>query len=284
MVLVILAALFIAALFIIFRSFDARAIPLLPAIVVNYFTAFAVGALVSRPWSAGDLGPLWTPSVIMSFLFISVFYLTGLSAQRAGVAATTVASKMSLVLTVVFSVIVLKEHQGALGWAGIALALAGVVLSSWSSDGRGRAGAWALPALLFLGSAAVDIGINIIQRTCTTPATEAVFPTLVFGFAGLLGITWVLLRGERKAFADPRTWIGGTVLGAVNYGSLYFVVKALAASGMPSSSVFPLMNIGVILFGSLASAVLFKERPGRVHIAGIALSVVALVLIIAGRP
>ncbi len=283
MVLVILAALFVAALFVLFKSFELRSVPLLPAIVVNYASALLCGLVVSRPWAAGDLSLLWTPSLLLSFLFISVFYLTGRSAQLAGVAPTTVASKMSLVLTVIFSVVVFKEHQSALGWTGIALALVGVVLSSWGGDGRARGNAWLLPVLLFFGNAAIDIGINVIQKTRTTPFTEAVFPTLVFGSAGMLGLVWVVLRGELKAFGEPRTWIGGMLLGAVNYGSLYFVVKALAGSGLPSSSVFPLMNIGVIIFGSLASSALFKERPRPVHLAGIALSVLALLFILNGN-
>ncbi|MBL8000844.1 MAG: DMT family transporter [Flavobacteriales bacterium] len=281
--LVILAALFVATLFVLFKVFELRAIPLLPAIVVNYATAFVCGLVISRPWAAGDLSLLWTPSLLLSFLFISVFYLTGFSAQRAGVAPTTVASKMSLVLTVLFSVLVFKERQGPLGWAGIVLALVGVVLSSWGGDGRARGSAWLLPVLLFFGNAAIDIGINVTQRTRTTPLTEAVFPTVVFGFAGVLGLVWVYVRREQKAFSDPRTWIGGVVLGAVNYGSLYFVVKALANSGLPSSSVFPLMNIGVILFGSVASMALFKERPRPVHLAGIAASVLALLLIMSAQ-
>lgn len=283
MALVILSALFVATLFILFKAFEARNIPLLPAIVINYLTALGCGMLISKPWSAGDLTPLWTPSILLSFLFISVFYLTGLSSQRAGVAPTTVASKMSLVLTVLFAVFVLKEEQGMLGWAGIVLALIGVVLSSWSNDGRARGSAWTLPVLLFFGNAAIDIGINVIQKTRTTVLTEAVFPTIVFGSAGVLGLVWSLFRQERSAYADPRTWIAGMLLGAVNYGSLYFVVKALASSGLPSSSVFPLMNIGVILFGTAASVVLFKERLRRIHLMGIGACVLALLLIMSAQ-
>ncbi len=277
--LVILTALFVAALFVLFKSFDVRRIALLPAIVINYFTALTCGLLISKPWAAGDISLLWTPSFILSFLFISVFYLTGVSSQRAGVAPTTVASKMSLVLTVLFAVFVFKEDPGTLGWIGIGLAMVGVVLSTWSTEERARGSAWLLPVLLFFGNAAIDIGINITQRTRTTPLTEAVFPTIVFGCAGVLGLLWSLQRKERMAYRDPRTWIGGIVLGAANYGSLYFLVKALANSGLPSSSVFPLMNIGVILFGSAASMLLFKERLKPLHIAGIAVSVVALALI-----
>jgi drug/metabolite transporter (DMT)-like permease len=280
MALVIFAALFVAALFVLFKSFEARRIALLPAIVINYITAFICGMAISKPWAAGDISLLWMPSILLSFLFVSVFYLTGISSQRAGVAPTTVASKMSLVLTVLFAVIVFKEDPGMLGWAGIGLALAGVVLSTWSGDDRARGIAWLLPVLLFLGNAAIDIGINVVQRMYTTALTEAVFPTIVFGCAGLLGLAWSLLRRERSAYADPRTWIAGSVLGVVSYGSLYFVVKALASSGLPSSSVFPLMNIGVILFGSAASMVLFRERLKPVHLAGIFVSILALALIL----
>lgn len=275
-----LAAVFVALLFLIFKAFEQRRVPLLPAIVINYFAALLCGLVVSRPWAAGDLAPLWTPSAVLSVLFITVFYLTGFSAQRAGIAATTVASKMSLVLTVAFSVIVFGEEQGLLGWAGIALAVTGVVLSSWSSDGRGAHRAWVLPVLLFAGNAAIDIGLAWTQRARTTPLTEAVLPTMVFGMAGVLGALGVFARREQRAFLDPRSWVGGLVLGTVNYGSLYFVVKALANSGLPSSSVFPLMNIGVILFGTLGSALLFKERPRRMQLAGILMAMIAMILIL----
>ncbi len=280
MVLVSLAALLMAVLFLLFKVFEQRRIALLPAITINYFTALACGLVVSRPWTAGDLGPLWVPALVLGVLFIVVFQLMGASTQRAGLAATTVASKMSLVLTVAFGMLLLNEEQGPAGLAGIALAIAGIVLSSWKGDGRPVRHAWTMPLLLFLGNAAVDIGLAWTQRTRTTPMTEAVLPTMVFGISGALGLLAVLLRREHRAFHDVRTWAGGLVLGTVNYASLHFVVKALARSGMPSSSVFPLMNIGVILFGTLGGMFFFGERPQRLQLAGIATAVTAMLLIL----
>ncbi len=64
------------------------------------------------------------------------------------------------------------------------------------------------------------------------------------------------------------------------YASLYFIVGALARSGLAASSVFPLMNIGVILFGTLASMHLFKERLRAVQWVGLACALIALVLIL----
>ena len=284
MALVIAAAFFMAVLFLLFKVFENRGVALLPAIVVNYFAAFTCGAVVAPPWNAGDLSPLWLPCALLAVLFISIFYLTGLSAQRAGVAATAVASKMSLVLTVLFAVYLYGDRPGLWGWTGIALALVGVVLASWQPSRSAVRGAWILPTVLFFGNAVIDITINWVQRTRLTEATEAVFPTLVFGGAGVLGTLWILRGRDRSAFTMPSTWIGGIVLGVMNYAALYFVVQALAHGGMPSSSVYPLVNIVVILFGTALSMLLFRERPRGVQYAGIASSVIALALLLYALP
>jgi drug/metabolite transporter (DMT)-like permease len=280
MALVIVAAFFMAVLFLLFKVFENRGVALLPAIVVNYFAAFLCGTIVAPWWQAGDLMPLLWPTLVLGFLFITIFYLTGLSAQRAGVAATAVASKMSLVLTVLFAVYMYGDRPGLWGWTGIVLALAGVVLASWQPTRIAVRGAWILPSILFLGNAVIDITINWVQRMHITEATEAVFPTLVFACAGMLGTLWLLRGRDRSAFSLPSTWIGGIVLGIMNYAALYFVVQALAYGGMPSSSVYPLVNIVVILFGTGLSMLLFRERPRAVQYAGITCSVVALGLIL----
>jgi drug/metabolite transporter (DMT)-like permease len=280
MLLILFAALSMAVLFLLFKVYDKRNIPLLPAIVINYFVAFTCGSVVSPPWAVGDLGSLAGPALILGILFITIFYLTGISTQRAGVAATSVASKMSLVLTVVAAVVLYHEEPGPLGWAGILLALVGVVLASWSKGPAGARGVWVLPAMLFIGNAAIDILLNATQRKLLTAATEPVFPTLIFGVAGILGAVRLVMGPDRARLREPRVWIAGLVLGSVNYASLYFIVGALARSGFPASSVFPLMNIGVILFGTLASIAVFQERLARVQWIGIGCSLAALALIL----
>ncbi len=280
MALVIAAAFFMSVLFLLFKVFDRRNVPLLPAIVVNYFVASICGSLVAPPWHAGDLSPLWMPAAALGFLFITIFYLTGLSTQRAGVAVTTVASKMSLVLTVLFAVAFHGDRPGPFGWAGIVLALTGVVLTSPPGANKTTSGALTLPLVLFIGNAAIDILINWTQHTHLTPATEAVFPTLAFTFAGCIGVLWVIIPHGPAPFAQPAAWAGGAVLGVANYTALYFLVKALANSGLASSAVYPLINIAVILFGTGLSILLFRERPVRMQYLGIGCAVIALVVII----
>lgn len=284
MALVTAAAFFMATLFLLFKVFELRRIPLLPAIVVNYYVACLCGIFVAPPWKAGDLSSLFIPSAVLGFLFISIFYLTGLSAQRVGVAATTVASKMSLVITVLFAVYLYGDTPGIYGWSGIALALLGVALASMVGKGTASSGGWSLPLILFMGNAFIDITINWVQRTQLSAVTEAVFPTMIFACAAVLGSIWILFSKERNAFSTPSVWIGGALLGIMNYTALYFVVQALAYSGMPSSSVYPLINVVVILFGTAASIVLFKERPRPVQYVGIACAMAAMVLLLSVTP
>ncbi len=280
MALVTLAAFCMALLYFIFKVFERREVPLLPAIVVNYFTAALCGAIVTSPWSIGIPSTLLAPAAGLGLLFITIFYLTALSTQRAGVAATSVAGKMSLVLTVLFTVIFMHERPTEMGWAGIVLALIAVPLASYTIGAPGARGAWVLPTLLFFGNAAIDISLNLVQRNLLEPRTEALFPMLVFAVAGLLGLAYLLLRSQHAALADPKALIGGMVLGAVNYASLYFLVAALARSGFGTSSVFPLMNIGVILFSTAIGLFLLRDRLSRVQWTGIALAVLAMVMIL----
>ncbi|MEO5584835.1 MAG: DMT family transporter [Flavobacteriales bacterium] len=279
MVLVMLSALFTAALYVLFKLFDRRKVPLLPAIVVNYIVAFLFGLFYSTPWTAGDISLLWLPSALQGGLFILLFHLIGSASQRIGISPTTVASKMSLALTVMITVLIFREQPSALAWSGIALAVLGVTFSSWGGGTRGAKGWWLLP-VIFFASAISDVLINASQRTRVTPMTEAVFPTMIFGFAALFGLCWLVFRADRIALLQPRTWFWGALLGGVNYASIFFLVLALSRGGLQASSVFPLANVGVILFGTAASIVLFKERLRAVQWVGIVLSIAALGLII----
>ncbi|NLI87628.1 MAG: hypothetical protein GX439_05200, partial [Bacteroidales bacterium] len=77
----------------------------------------------------------------------------------------------------------------------------------------------------------------------------------------------------------------GVVLGLANFGSMYFMIAALnhinPATGKPAqgSVVFGINNIGVVVLGVLLGYTFFKERPTRLNWSGIALSVVAIFIL-----
>lgn len=280
--LVILAALCVAAFAVIFRLFERFDVPLFPAITINYAVAFVCGLIMHPPWSAGDISLLWMPSAVLGVLFVSIFSLQGLSAQRAGAARTTIAGRMSLVLTVLGIVILFHEHIGALSIIGIIIALIGLLLTTTTEGTGGDRRSWIYPLLIFFGCGAADILVNAAQRVRTTSLNEAAFTTMCFGGASSVSAIVLALRGPRAALAHPRTWIGGVVLGVINYASLLFLVLALGEGALPASSIFPVMNIAAILFATIAGITLFKEKLSVRQWIGIGCCITSLVLIMYG--
>lgn len=278
--LVTLAALCVAGFVIVFRYFERYRIALLPAIAINYAVAFVCGLLVAPPWHVDGLRTLLVPAALLGSLFVFSFSLAGLSAQKAGVVRTTIAGRMSLVLTIAGTIIIFNERIGAWTVLGIVLALAGLVLTSMAQRNSEKVqGQWLLPFLLFLCSGAADIGLTYIQRVLTTPANAPTFPTLCFGASTLASLLLLFIRREQGALRHARTWAGGVVLGVVNYASLLFLMQALAGSGFAASVLFPAMNIIAILFATIAGLLLFKERLSGRQWFGIALCIASLTLI-----
>lgn len=280
--LVILAALCVAAFAVIFRLFERYDVPLFPAITINYAVAFASGLMLHPPWNAGDVSLLWMPSALLGALFVSIFSLQGLSAQRAGAARTTIAGRMSLVLTVLGIVLLFHERLALLSIIGIGVAIVGLLLTTASCKGETDKRSWMLPLLIFLGCGAADVIVNAAQRVRTTSLNEAAFTTMCFGGASTVSAFVLAVRGPHSALAHRRTWVGGVVLGVVNYASFLFLVLALGEGALPASSIFPLMNIASILFATIAGIALFKERLSVRQWVGIGCCITALVLIMYG--
>ncbi len=279
MLLVILAALCVAAFSVLFKSFEAYRISLRPAISVNYLVAFVTGLLVSTPWNDGDLTLLRWPSLALGMMFACMFLLLGISSQRAGVARTTIAGRMSLVLTVLITARIFREDPGMFGWMGIALAIVGLVLANWRSEGAAVGRTWLLPLVILVGSALCDVGVTVVQRTRTTSLNEASFPTLCFGAAAIVSTALAFYNGDGRDYRSWRVWAAGGLLGLVNYASLLLLVTALSSAGMQASIVFPVMNIAAMLFSIVASLALFKERITSLQWTGVGVCVCALVLI-----
>lgn len=284
MALVILAALCVAGFAISFKYFDRYGVPLHPAVTVNYITAFVCGWFMRPITQAPDLNTLLLPSGMLGILFPTIFLLTGASTLSVGAARTTIAGRMSLILTVAANAFIFREHVSVMAWAGIGLSVAGLILTTARSSDMENAGrGWWLPLLVLIGSGACDIGVTAAQRTHTTTLSEGAFTTCCFGAAAIASTMMLFLRGAQHGLASRRTWIGGVALGLINYASLLLLVRALGTAGLPADVVFPLMNIGAILFGSVAGMLLFKERFNTHQWVGMALCISALGMIIGAR-
>ena len=69
------------------------------------------------------------------------------------------------------------------------------------------------------------------------------------------------------------------ILGAVNFLSIYAIVKVLESGWMEKTEVFPINNVGIVLLSAAFSFVLFKERFSPRNLLGLALGVLAIALL-----
>jgi drug/metabolite transporter (DMT)-like permease len=205
-----------------------------------------------------------------------------LSANVIGVSVTSVANKMSLVIPVLFALIYLNESIGIIKIAGLLLALIGVYLTS-KTDDRGDVKtkhAWMLPLIVFIGSGIIDTLFKYNElRTLGEFGLNAFLAWIFYisFFIGLFQIFYARIK-TGETFQLKALW-GGLLLGIPNFASGYFLVKTLSVSGFESSVIFPVNNMAIVSISAIAGIFFFKEKISVTNIWGIALSLLAIVVL-----
>lgn len=291
MIFVLLCILSSTAIFLIFKYIGYYRVNTFSAIIVNYIVACSAGFFLSdsnvlaKPIFTYDWFKL---SILIGFLFISVFWLIGKSTQKAGVAVTSVAGKMSVIVPISYSIwLDANDRLTLLKSMGIILALLAVFLTTFREEERNREGiSTYLPLFIFIGIGIIDSFIKYAQATYIDNQINPLFSASVFGLAGLTGIA--ILTINHKAARDLirlKTLGLGILLGLANFGSVYFMIGALnhidTSTGQQAegSIIFGINNIAIVVLSVLLGFFFFKERLTRLNWGGIALSVVAIVIL-----
>lgn len=284
MVFLVLSVLFSSLIFVIFKLFSRFKVNTLYAIITNYVVACAVGLLFYK----GEVvlaevhQKLWFwGTLVLGSLFILVFNLMAATAQRVGVSVASVATKMSLVIPVLFGVLVYNEALGPLKILGIVLALAAVYFASAKGKSISvEKSSLILPVLVFLGSGIIDTSIKYIQEVYIKEEDYPIFSAIVFGSAALVGLLFILFKSMKSSVRiNFRDALGGVALGVPNYFSIYFLLKALENDTLNSSSVFTINNVAIVMLSTLLGILLFKEKISLKNWGGIALAVVSIILV-----
>lgn len=281
MIYLIFSILVSSLLYVVFKLFKQFKINTLHAIICNYYVAFLFGITMSD--SQMNLDEVFSASwiwgtLILGVLFIVIFNIMGITAQRSGVAVTSVATKMSVVIPVVFGIFVYNESASIFKITGILLALLAVYLSSVKSKVGFKWRNILYPILLFLGSGVIDTSLKYLETNFVPFNQIEVFSTLIFGFAGLFGSLYILLKRDLKI--QLKSVLGGIALGIPNYYSIVFILNALASDGLESSTVFTVNNVSVVMFSTILGLLIFKERLLPKNWIGIGLAILSIILVI----
>ncbi|MEN8247461.1 MAG: hypothetical protein ABFS32_00890 [Bacteroidota bacterium] len=284
MVYLALAIVLNTLIFALFKIFGLRNVNTFHAIVANYFVCVITGTLF-----AGYENVLNQPSnakwiyiaLGLGAVFIVVFYLMALTAQRFSMAAASIASKMAFVIPVLFSLYVLKveSHFEWYNFLGVGLALVATYMSSMPGKGQVIAKnkiLWLLPALVFIGNGIVDTTINYTNLNFLDETTASVFPVYVFLSAAVIGGLILFLGGKRISL---KSIIGGIVLGIANYFTVYAFLLALGQLNNNGALVFPIFNTGIVVLSALAGIIIFREKLTVFNKIGIVIAVLAIIIV-----
>lgn len=272
-------------IFVVFKLFSRFKINTLHAIVVNYVVACLSGIIGYRgeliiseipnyDWFYYTLG--------LGVLFIIVFNLMAITTQRSGLSVVSVATKMSVVIPVVFGLVYYQDSLGIYKAIGIVLALAAVYLASVKKkDGlKIQPKNFIFPVLVFLGSGIIDTSIKYLEGSFVAESDVPLFSATIFSAAFAIGVLILLVQKFRGKFQFQwKNIVGGVLLGVPNYFSIYFLVKALRSGLFESSGIFTLNNVAIVMLSTLVGIFFFRERLLPKNWIGIGLAVIGIFLI-----
>ena len=284
MIYIVLSVLFNAVLFVILKLFSRFNINTLQALVVNYFTAFAMGLLLTE--TAFDYNQItqktwYIGSFLLGFLFIGVFYATALTSQRNGLSVASVASKMSVIIPICFGVILFNENLGIAKIIGILMALVAVYFTSKKEEGAIADSKNLLyPILFFFGAGAIDTSLKILQNDYLPENEISLFSSHTFLMAFMVGIVLIGINiVKNKTKIKGKNIAAGIILGIPNYFSLYYLIKMLDSEVFESSTIFTIHNVAIVMVSTLVGILFFKEKISMRNAIGIAMALLAIFLV-----
>lgn len=248
-------------------------------IAVNYLLA----ALLCLAWLPPSLSgwhamqtPWWV-LLALGLLLPAGFLVMGSAVKHAGIVRSDAAQRLSVCLPLLAAFLFFGQTLTPAIMAGIALALAALLLlmqgpshpAQAATSGSPRS--WALLLAVWLAYGSVDTLFKQVARH------QDHFATVLLACFVLAGLVMALFLWRRGQGLRRRDLAWGLALGLLNFSNIVFYLRAHRAYPDNPALIFTAMNIGVIAAGALAGACLFNERPGLRGWAGVGLAILAIV-------
>lgn len=244
------------------------------AIAVNYAVAAGLCLIILQPQPSSLLKPgtAWWVLIALGVLLPVIFLAMAGAVRHAGIVLSDAAQRLSLFIPLIASFLLFGETQSFSKFAGIATALIALVcllIRPRKESGSGATGmAAGLLLSVWIGYGAIDVLFKQLAKS------GAMFSSSLFAafvLAGIVIFSYLLIK---RTPWSKRNVVAGLVLGLLNFGNIYFYIRAHQVFPHNPTLVFSAMNIGVISVGALIGAGVFKEKLSWINMLGDRKSVV----------
>jgi drug/metabolite transporter (DMT)-like permease len=286
MLYLVLSVVFSVLLLVNFRAHARFQVDTRIAILLNYPVCFLTAyfhqpSAIPFRWPTGiDTALL----MVMGVGFVITFLLSGFSTQKNGMAPTSLANNISLVIPVLINLFILKTG-GEITWsiaAGLVFSFAAIYFCSPQVD----ASSDSKPVVALLLAVFVAYGLtNTLFSYLNSTLTAQVGGTLPFIMMLLIGsmassfivLVWKSVNGTLNW--NRNSVLASIPLGLPNFFSFYFLLKALDAYQNNAAVVLTMYNLSVILLSAIAAYVFFKEHLSKRQWLGLAVGCVGIALL-----
>ncbi len=277
-----------SSMVMLFKYFEKINVNNLQAISANYFTAgilsiiFLPNTFEFDKINYSNTTLFFVLAFIVGLLFVLTFNLYAHGAQKIGVTPSTIANKMSMIIPIIIGLILLNEEVTFNKILGISFAFVAIFLSSIGDRKYSlNKNHLIIIVLLFIGQGLADGILNWAQKFILNGSNMNLFFAVTFLAAGFTGLLFVFFKlSNQKVKIEPKSIIWGIVLGIPNYLTLLYFVKSLKSELFSSSEIFPIINIGVIIFCTILSIILFRERVSVYNWLGVILGIFSIFIIL----
>lgn len=286
MLYLILSVIFSVLLLVNFRTHARFQVDTRIAILLNYPVCFLT-AYFHEPSAIPFHWPsMWNTFLLMAMGvgFVITFLLSGFSTQKNGMAPTSLANNISLVIPVLINLFILKTGGEITG--SIALGLVFSFTAIYFSSPKLTSNIGVKPVFSLLIAVFIAYGLtNTLFSYLNGSLTYSVGGTLPFIMMLLIGSmvssTIVLIW---KSANGTLSWNRNSVLAAIplglpNFFSFYFLLKALDHFQNNAAVVLTMYNLSVILLSAVTAFIFFKERLTNRQWIGLGIGCVGIVLL-----
>jgi len=254
-------------------------INVLQAVMWNYLAAILLSIVFFKP-ELKDISGVPGPIVLSLGVLLPVLFLVlAASVRNIGIVKTDIAQRLSLFIPILAALFIFGEKFNNLRIAGLAVGFIAIFLTLLrKSVKRDDVYAYVYPVLVFIGFGVIDVLFKKLAVDKSVPYTTALLLAFCVSFIVALIILayTVMIKKQRIQLVN---FACGIVLGCFNFGNILFYMKAHRALNDSPSIVFAAMNMGVIIVGSLVGIILFREKVSKRNYIGMALALVAILLI-----